>query len=59
MNDFDLKIMAIRAFDELCVEIWGCHLSTAEFDVLWDMSPEQLSDELMELFSFMIMKKGL
>ena len=59
MNDFDLKIMAIRAFDELCVEIWGAHLTPTEFDYLWDMTPEELADELTALFSAMIMKKGL
>lgn len=59
MNEFDQKILAIKAFDELCVEIWGAHLTTAEFDYLWDMSIEELGDELVALFSVMIMKKGL
>lgn len=59
MNEFDLKIMAIRAFNELTQEIWGSNLTTAEFDWLWDMSVEELNDELIALFSVMIMKKGL
>ena len=59
MNEFDLKIMAIRAFNELTQEIWSSNLTTAEFDWLWDMSVEELNDELVALFSVMIMKKGL
>ena len=59
MNEFDLKILAIKAFDELCLEIWGVHLTTAEFDYLWDMDLEHLHDELLMLFNVMIMKKGL
>lgn len=59
MNEFDLKIMAIRMFNELTQEIWGAKLTTTEFDYLWDMDLEHLHEELLMLFDVLIMKRGL
>jgi len=58
-TEFEIKIMAIRAIDELCIDIWGHHVDTSEFDKLWDMNSDELHLTLCELFNFMIMKRGL